>query len=157
MAAALALAAGATGAHPPKPPRTPKLAPAPPTEIADAAFGLFKLDDAGNPEAFHETGVVPNVAGQAYGWMIQLKDPPAKVRWREAFTLPAAPNAWDLADGPSSLSEDGRTATTDGESEPEDGAIRNVWRVAPGDPVGRYQIKVTVAGAGERTFEFEVR
>ena len=74
-----------------------------------------------------------------------------------ARRLPAAPRSWGLAPDLGSLSDDARTAITDGESALEDGAIHNVWQVAPGDPVGRYVIKVTVEGAGERTFEFEVR
>jgi hypothetical protein len=153
MAAALMLAAGAKGAHP-----APKPAPAPPgVEVVDAAFGLFKLDDDGTPDAFHETANVPDVPGQAYGWMIQVKTRQAEVHWRETFTLPAAPRAWGLASDLRSLSDDGRTSVTDGQSEPEDGAIRNVWLVAPGDPVGTYVLKVTVEGAPEQVFQFEVK
>jgi hypothetical protein len=40
---------------------------------------------------------------------------------------------------------------------PQGSIIYNVWTVAPGEPKGRYVIRVTVEGSAERTFEFDVR
>jgi hypothetical protein len=145
---ALAAAVGAIDARPP--------ADAPAVEILDAAFGVF---DASSdwPPAFTPAAVVPCLPGQAYGWTLRVKTAQPQVRWREEFTLPAAPRSWGASDPNRALSDDARVAVTDRTEAPEDGVIRNIWTVAPGDPKGAYEIKVTVEGVAPVTFRFEVR
>ena len=57
---------------------------------------------------------------------------------------------------PQSISEDRRVSITEREVEPDGGVIFNMWVIAPGDPAGRYVIRVIIDGAVERVFEFDV-
>lgn len=129
--------------------------------VASAEFGLFNDDESGQP-VFVPTRSVPLVEGQSYGWIVSLPNsaPGKKVRWREEFVLPAAPSTWGEADPDvrQRISSDGRTSVKEAEVVvPEDGRIANAWSVAPGDPAGRYVIRVFVDGQKVRTFEFDLK
>jgi hypothetical protein len=132
---------------------------APPVEVVRAEFGTFPKAGESGP-LFKATRFVPLVPGQSYGWIAIVKPTSEKVRWREEFTLPAAPTVWDGEKLPStvqSLSADRRTSITEGEAKPVEGAIFNAWSVAPGDPVGSYRIRVFIENRLVGTFDFEVR
>jgi hypothetical protein len=128
------------------------------TEVISGNFGLFNLSDPNKP-TFVPTTVVPLSPNQAYGWIIRLRTDKSKIKWREEFTLPVKPATWGDAEplGTRSVSNDGRTSVTEREVSPERGVIFNSWSVAPGDPKGRYMIRVFVEGSLTKTFEFEVR
>jgi hypothetical protein len=128
------------------------------TEVIGGNFGLFNLSDPSKP-AFVPATVVPLAPNQAYGWIIRLRTDKSKIKWREEFTLPVKPATWGDAEplGTRSVSNDGRTSVTEREVSPERGVIFNSWAVAPGDPKGRYVIRVFVEGSLAKTFEFKVR
>jgi hypothetical protein len=121
-------------------------------------FGLFNLSDPSNLR-FAPSTSVPLVPGQAYGWIIRVRTEKAKIKWREEFTLPVKPRTWgvDESVGTRSVSNDGRTSVTMREVSPDRGLIFNSWSVAPGDPKGRYSIRVFVEGYLAKAFEFEVQ
>ena len=74
------------------------------------------------------------------------------------LTLPKAPLSWGgVADNPDiTISNDGRTATTHGESAPTEGFIDNSWFVASGDPPGIYEMTVTLDGGRSAAFRFRL-
>ena len=128
-------------------------------EVLDSAFGLFSLGGDGSPP-FKPAAVVPLVEGQAYGWIIKLRTDSKQVRWREEFTLPAAPEAWNGATEAGvkhTLSADSRVSVMERAVEPSGGLIFNSWSVAKGDPAGKYRIRVFVEGRLAASFEFDVR
>ena len=131
----------------------------PPVEILRTEFGTFSQPGESGPP-FKATRFVPLVAGQSYGWIAFVKPSSAKVRWREEFTLPAAPSLWGGEKAPStvqSLSADRRISITEGEAAPAQGMIFNAWSVAPGDPAGTYRIRVFIDNRLVETFDFKVK
>lgn len=130
----------------------------PEDRIISAEFGLFNPPDSGN-EPFVPTSAVPLRENQGYGWVILLETRKPKIRWREEFTLPSAPSTWGNSgpDGSHVVCSDGRVSVLEREVEPEQGVISNSWTVAPGDPKGRYVIRVIIEGTLERVFEFDVQ
>ena len=128
------------------------------TQVLRAEFGLFNLSQSGKPP-FVPAKVVPLKPNQSYGWLIQLRTDKPKIRWKEEFTLPAKPNTWGDPEpiGARTVSSDGRVSVTEREVAPDRGTIFNVWTVAPGDPKGRYRIRVYVEGSLAQEFEFDVQ
>ena len=128
-----------------------------PLEIVRSEVGRFDVSESGEV-VFVPTTTIPLKAGQSYGWVMLLRTSKGKVTWREEFTLPEAPETWDEAEPDSvrSISDDRRVAVTMQEVAPDEGVIFHSWTVAPGDPSGRYVIRVIVDGALEQVFEFEV-
>lgn len=127
-------------------------------EVISSYFGLFNPPSSGKP-AFLPSVIVPLVPDQTYGWIIKLRTDRPKIKWCEEFTLPSKPATW----GPSesidtrNTSSDGRTTTTERTVAPDEGVIFNTWTVAPGDPKGRYVIRVYVEDSLVATFEFDVK
>jgi hypothetical protein len=130
----------------------------PEDRIISAEFGLFNPPDSGK-EPFVPTSMVPLSDNQGYGWLILLETRKPKIRWREEFTLPSAPTTWGdgVPDGSRVISVDRKVSVMEREVEPEQGIISNIWAVAPGDPKGRYVIRVIIEGNLERVFEFDVQ
>ncbi|HVN42039.1 MAG TPA: hypothetical protein VMT50_04595 [Steroidobacteraceae bacterium] len=121
-------------------------------------FGIW-VDETDQDEGrFVATPVVPYVEEQAFGWRLQNPTPNRPVKWVETIRLPAVPESWEgLEESPNvTLSEDGRTATTMGQSEPGDEFIGNEWYVSPGDPLGDYEITVEVEDGTRATYKFHV-
>jgi hypothetical protein len=158
-----------------RPVATSEIVPAARTSV----FGILTLDAAGNPQ-FVATTEVPNVAKQAYGWFIWVGDSPRPVRSTETFALARPPVRRSTVEPEPSIfssgnedivitkdqtgvrtetpftSPDGRTAMNRIESTPLDGFIWNSWEVEPGDPLGRYQVSVSLPGGREETFSFSL-
>ena len=127
-------------------------------EVVRAEFGIFNQPNSGKP-AFVPATVVPLTPNQGYGWIMLLRTTKPKIRWREEFTLPVKPNTWGDPEplGTRSVSTDGRTSVTEREVSPDRGLIFNTWAVAPGDPKGRYVIRIFVEGSLVKVFEFDVQ
>ena len=128
------------------------------SEVVSAEFGLFNSLESGKP-TFVPATTVPLVPDQAYGWVIVLRTIKPTIKWREEFALPTKPSTWGDSEslGGTSVSGSGRVATTEKEVSPDGGIIFHSWSVAPGDPTGRYVIRVYVDEALVRTFEFDVQ
>lgn len=141
--------------------------PAPPTaaperdaltdiEIVRSDFGLFSPPQSGKP-GFQASRKVPLQEKQGYGWYVELKTTKPRIKWREELVVPTRPVTWGIQGSTAqhSVSDDGRTLTTEREVVPNRGIIYNVWSVAPGDPKGSHVMRVYVEGKLVRTFEFE--
>ncbi len=133
--------------------------PEPPDlEVLRADFGLFDTTPSGS-WILTTTTSVPLKVGQHYGWSILLKTTKPVVRWREEFTLPSAPVTWGGGDSPDprrTVSADRKTSVLEVEAVPKRNTIDHMWEVVAGDPEGHYVIRVTIDGANEQVFEFDV-
>jgi len=127
-------------------------------KVLHADFGLFNAPESGRP-LFVPAKVVPLTPYQGYGWIMRIRTDKPRIRWREEFTLPAKPDTWGDPEplGSRSVSTDGRVSITEREVSPDRGIIFNSWAVAPGDPKGRYVIRVFVEGFLARVFEFDAQ
>jgi len=127
-------------------------------EVVSSDFGLFYPPDS-EKLVFLPSRTVPLVPDQAYGWIIHLRTDKPKITWREEFVLPAKPATWGYSEPADTrhISADGRTTITERTVTPEDGVISHVWTVAPGDPEGRYVIRVFVENSLAATFGFDVK
>jgi hypothetical protein len=137
---------------PAKNPLTPEVS------IVWAEFGLFNFIEFGE-QVFVPGHTVPYNENQSYGWIILLETKKSKIRWREEFTLPAAPETWSSTEwqGSQFISGDKRMSIIEREVEPVQGLISHSWEIAPGDPKGRYIIRVIVENCLQEVFEFEVK
>ena len=125
--------------------------------LGDVEFGIW-VPDAQGEWRFAATRDVPRVAEQAFGWRMRAEGPARPVQWVEKIRLPRAPESWEgLADSPDvTVSEDGRTVTTRGESLPGDQFVGNVWYVSDGDPVGDYELTVEFEDGRKASFRFRL-
>ena len=119
-------------------------------------FGLFEYGSEG--PFFFPTLDVPYRDGLEYGWVIFLNTTHETVCWREEYEMPAPPRSWgDVeADGETTISEDGRTATTEFCQAAGDQIIGNSWVLTNGDPLGEHEIRIYVEGQSVTTFDFFV-
>jgi hypothetical protein len=73
----------------------------------------------------------------------------------EVFTLPGAPASWGTLEN-TTISQDGRMATSTNVLTPSDGWIGNGWCAAKGDPVGDHLIEVWLGDELLGSFPFVV-
>jgi len=127
-------------------------------EILSADFGLFNMSESGKPH-FQPTLRVPFKEKQSYGWIILLKTKKKRIKWREELELPVAPKTWDDVKKPGrrTISKDRRVAITELEVMPAGGLILNAWTIDPGDPAGKYIIRIYIENEHVRAFEFYVQ
>jgi hypothetical protein len=129
--------------------------PAAPTEIVRSDFGVFLRTEK---EMSFTPATTLNLSDQPeYGWVMQVKTDRPTVHWREEFTLPTSAAHWGTEGFNTQVSQDAKTAVTERDVEPANGLILNAWKAAPGDPKGRYVMRVVVDGVAERTFEFDLQ
>jgi hypothetical protein len=103
--------------------------------------------------------MVPYVNGLRFGWRLQVRTKKTKLMLKEELVLPARPKSWNSEEGDPNfkISPDGKTATIEKEVEvDEDGLVQNVWSISKGDPLGQYEIRVSLDGKLVRTFKFTV-
>jgi hypothetical protein len=146
LAAALALQVSTAAAT------TEKAIPPSQFKVLKAEFGVVV------PGGFQPTSKVPFKDGQSFGWVIQLDTKRDLIQWREELRLPSAPQTWqaDEKSGKHTISADRKTSTLEREARIENGLIYNFWQVSPGDPKGRYTLRVMLEGMLVSTFEFDV-
>jgi hypothetical protein len=106
----------------------------------DAAFGVDAMLDDGS-QYFFETKHIPLVPGTSFGWRLKLAEPDRPMLLREEFVLPAPPAYWGVSSD-TMLSDDRRVAITERIVTPENGRLESRWVVTPGDPAGRYRLRV---------------
>ena len=132
---------------------------APTASAAPPAFKVLKAEfGVVSPNGFRPSAKVPLRGGQGFGWVIQLEIDRESVKWREEIRMPAAPASWRVEDKEArhTLSADRRTSILERESRLEDGVVYNFWQLEPGDPKGRYTMRVMIEGLLVSTFEFDV-
>ncbi len=118
----------------------------------DVAFGILVSAGDGRAE-FVETTRVPNVIGQAYGWVATIAPRPTPFQWFEELRLPTAPREWDSA---AAVSVDRTMAQSRGVVPANAGEFSNFWVVTAGDPNGRYSLVVKVSDGVVADFAFDV-
>lgn len=120
-------------------------------------FGIIETNPNGE-EQFVVTDRVPLVEGQFYGWVIKISPGFTKVKWKEVFELPEAPQTWSVEEtsGDILISQDRTVSVTEGEVFVQDGYIGNYWSVVAGDPPGDYIMRVYVNDHLVETFRFKV-
>ena len=131
---------------------TEKAIPPSQFKVLKAEFGVIV------PGGFQPTTKVPFKEGQSFGWVIELDTKRDTVKWREELRLPSAPQSWqaDEQSGKHTVSSDRRTSILEREVKVENGVIFNFWSIAPGDPKGRYTLRVMLEGMLVSSFEFDV-
>jgi hypothetical protein len=144
-------------AKPPEPPARPEPATRaqPAVQIEQAAFGVFNRTADGRVD-FKPTKTVPLIPNQEFGWVIGVTTTKPTVRWREEFTVPAAPETWGPVEGKHEISADRRVSILEREVPVEGNFLFNAWTISPGDPKGRHTMKVTVEDAPPIVFEFDI-
>lgn len=152
IASTLFVCAAAYGAASEKP------VPQKPFRVLSAEFGLVGPFSFSKGVDFRRSTKVPLRVGQGYGWIIRLETSSDKIRWREEFTAPVAPESWGGSEtNPRVRISEDRTAAVYEREEPlEGGVIFHFWQVVAGDPTGRHVIRVFVEGVLVSTFEFNV-
>ena len=131
---------------------TEKTIPQSPFKVLKAEFGVIV------PGGFQPTTKVPLKDGQSFGWVIQLDTRRDTVKWREELRLPAVPQTWqaDEKSGKHTVSADRKTSILEREAKIENGVIYNFWQISPGDPKGRYTMRVMIEGLLVSSFDFDV-
>jgi hypothetical protein len=126
-------------------------------QFHEGYFGIIEININGEAE-FVVTDRVPLIEGQFYGWVIKVGPQFAKVKWKEVFELPQAPQSWGAEEtsGDLVISEDRKVSVTEEEVFVEDGYIANYWNVVAGDPPGDYIMSVYVNDRLVETFRFKV-
>jgi hypothetical protein len=121
-------------------------------KVTKAEFGVIV------PGGFQPTTKVPLKDGQSFGWVIQLDTQRDLIKWREELRMPAAPKTWQADDksGKHTVSADRKTSILEREARIENGLIYNFWQISPGDPKGRYTMRVMLEGMLVSTFDFDV-
>jgi len=144
-------------AKPPEPPARPEPATRaePAVQIEQAAFGLFNRTADGSVD-FKPTNTVPLTPNQEFGWIIGVTTTKPTVKWREEFTLPAAPESWGPVEGKHEISADRKVSILEREVTPDRGFLFNAWTISPGDPKGHHVIRVTIEDAPPVIFEFDL-
>ncbi len=122
----------------------------------DVRFGML-IAAADGTAQFVETTRIPNVVGQAYGWVAIIGPRSEPVTWVEELTLPASPKLWGVATGPrAAISEDRKTSQMRGVVLPNQNEFSNFWSVTEGDPTGRDSLVVQVADGVVAEFNFDL-
>ncbi len=128
---------------------------APDLTVNISLFGTWQSDDKSG-ETFTQTGRVPLIKGQSYGWFLALNTSRGTVTFREEFRLPDAPETWDAAET-DLISEERQMMITEEEVQPDkDNVIGHSWSVAEGDPEGLYIMNIFVEDEPVETFIFWV-
>ncbi len=128
---------------------------APDLLVTEAHFGLFGSNQAGNT-VFAPGTVVPRVEGQQYGWVLRVKTPRQKVKWREEILARAGLEeavAGESSAGP----REKQLAVNEGETAPQGGVLGSVWTVGLDNSPGTYKLLVYVDDVLVRTFAFKLK
>ena len=125
------------------------------TQVTRAEFGTYTKGLIGQPK-LTPTRVVESGKDKVYGWAIWVKTDKPKVHFHEVITLPSPVKVWP-SDAFTKVNATRTGAVTDKDVAPKDGVVSNLWSVAPDDPKGRYQIRVSIDGQPDKVFDFEVK
>ena len=128
---------------------------APDLTVTNSLFGTWQSDDKFG-ESFIQTGRVPLIKGQLFGWFLVLNTSRGTVKFREEFRLPHAPETWGSAET-DLISEERQMMITEEEVQPDkDNVIGHSWGVAEGDPEGLYMMNIFIDDQLIETFIFWV-
>lgn len=126
------------------------------SRIEKSEFGIVvERDGASKNWQVHPVVVVPNMPGLQYMWKLKTNlKTPAFIR--EEFILPEAPSTWKVRSTSAQLIDGGSRCVLESFQPVDDGWVGHAWTVSPGDPPGKYEIKIHLNGKLARTFTFNV-
>ena len=126
---------------------TPAYAPAEP-EQERVTFGV--VDDLGELVA---TDVIPLVAGQQFGWQLDVGDQGLHT-WREVLITPAAPREWVGTD--LTIVDEGKVGITERTDVAAGGTLFHAWTITDGDPAGPHLVEVWLDGHLVKRVQFTI-
>lgn len=125
--------------------------------VISAEFGVFESGRPGEL-VFEPTLVVPHVAGQRYGWVIELRTTQRSVAVREEYLIASAESFREEAGGRHlTIPHERRNQVSQRQLVPVAGRIYGEWGIGPNEPAGRRHLQVIVEGQVAGNFEYEVK
>lgn len=133
------------------------LAQAQSVTVVDAEFGVFESGKPGEL-VFEPTLVVPHVAGQRYGWVIELGTAKRSVAVREEYLIAPVDSFKEEAGGQRlTIPHERRNQVSQRQLVPVDGRIYGEWAIGPQEPPGKRRLQVLVEDHPPVVFEYEVK
>ncbi|MEW6292641.1 MAG: hypothetical protein AB1544_04975 [Pseudomonadota bacterium] len=133
------------------------LAQAQSVTVISAEFGVFESGRPGEL-VFEPTLVVPHVAGQRYGWVIELRTTQRSVAVREEYLIASADTFKEEAGGKRlTIPHERRNQVSQRQLVPVAGRIYGEWAIGPQEPPGKRRLQVLVEDRPPVVFEYEVR
>lgn len=125
--------------------------------IRGAEFGIFESGKSGEL-VFEPTLVVPHVAGQRYGWVIELGTARRSVAVREEYLIAPSDSFKEEAGGKRlTIPHERRNQVSQRQLVPVAGRIYGEWAIGPQEPPGKRRLQVLVEDHPPVVFEYEVR
>jgi hypothetical protein len=125
--------------------------------VLESDFTISVPNGSGEP-VVESTTLVPLLAGTCYNWHLRLGKVKGDVAVTEIYTLPSAPQTWELSEGSDIIVSDDKLSATSALSlTPEQGWIGSGWCVSEGDPEGDYSFEIRSGDKVLETFEFELK
>lgn len=133
------------------------VSPALAQSVLESDFTISVPTPKGEP-IVESTALVPLLEGVCYDWHLRLGKTKGPVEVTEIYTLPAAPQSWELGgDSTIVVSDDQLSATSSLTLLPQDGWIASGWCVSAGDPEGDYSFEIMAGDKLLQRFAFEVQ
>lgn len=133
------------------------LAQAQSVTVTGAEFGVFESGRPGEL-VFEPTLVVPHVAGQRYGWVIELSTAKRSVAVREEYLIAPADSFKEEAGGQRlTIPHERRNQVSQRQLVPVAGRIYGEWAIGPQEPPGKRRLQVLIEDRPPVVFEYEVR
>jgi hypothetical protein len=132
--------------------------PSPDVAIVKAEFGIFQ-DDGSDQLGFGATDEIPATAGQAYGWLIEVKTASKSLAVREEMRHLLEPPATsgDKSDDPNAYPA--KTSFADFRERQvsvANGVIFGEHKIATNDKPGWYRLRVYVERTPVATFDYQL-
>ena len=125
--------------------------------VLESDFTITVPNGSGEP-VVESTTLVPLLEGTCYDWHLRLSKVKGAVEITEVYTLPEAPQIWEVSgSGAIVVGEDQRSATSTLSLTPEQGWISSGWCVSAGDPEGDYRFEIKAGDRLLETFAFELQ
>ena len=135
---------------------TSNLSAEPAPVLEDAVATVTVKDDAGKEQRCPAPRFPLSPGKTCFGWSIVLRDAASSVDLKEVYATPPTPTVWGFDKSRTSLSEDGRVATTRVEMTPLFGRVLfRSWCITEGDPPGAYTFHIYLNGVFVQKFCFE--
>lgn len=138
-------------------------------EIVASQFGLFDASTPGEL-SFEPSNLIPRIAGQRYGWIIEVKTAKRNLSVREEYVIPLPAKsdgkAKDAGKAPEAADEflenfrqapQRRNQVSQRQLAPVDGQIYGEWSVGQNEPAGHRRLQVFIEGRLAATFEYDMK
>lgn len=107
---------------------------------------------------FSKRVVVDLDKDDSYGWWLHIGNQKKAVKVRQELVCPTPPATWGDLEKLGKVSSDGKSMVVETvQNVSPKGNLSFVYNIAQGDPVGIYQLKVTVDGSYTKKFAFVMK